>query len=325
MKDSQQPAELELGPELSRYRRRPELEILRSLGLSTWTFYYYGPIYAVLLSLFLSMPVVFLAKHLGAAPPILKDPTWGPISIGWYCACVLMLLWFMYGLPRREFLAIHRDGFVLQGRFRRYTIRFRDIVECHMISASVDKILDPKTLRELDKGEYRIISAVNTFRLVLVDKTQLSWKGMLNLFPPEAAVQLLNQIQFRKSGRPNVSKVDHVLKRQLRLVGLFVGLLLDALVVYAPASDEKCREVTRKAFGAVFCGLPCEIAVPILMGVLFVPLIFVCPQLMVLIGRGAGLYERAEIRRAWLVSIASGVYFLILMAMWMIYTSALGI
>ena len=133
MTSSQPTAESELGAEVTRYRRRPEPEILRNAGVSAGL-YYGGPIFAALSSLLLSLPVILLAKHMGAVPPFLKDPAWGPILVGWYLACLLTLLWLMYVRPRRTYLAIHRNGFVFQNMCHRYSIRFQDIAECHVLS-----------------------------------------------------------------------------------------------------------------------------------------------------------------------------------------------
>ena len=295
-----------LGPEISRYRPRPAAEMSRALGISL-VYYYGGPLIAALLSLYLSMPVIFLAEHMGAVAPFLKDPAWGPLLIGWYFTCLLALLWLMYVLPRRVHLAIHQDGFVFQKLVRRHAVRFRDIVTCHVISSS------------------------GTLQIVLVDGTRFSWRNFLIGFPPEAIAQLLSRIEVDKNGPPDVSDLDEGLKRRFRLAGLVMGLVICAIVVLVPVCNADCREVIRKAFGAVFCGLPCEISVPIFMGLLFVPLVFVFPHLMILQGRRMGLrqfttlYSPAEIRKAWKVAIAGGIYFLLLVAAWIVYSSLLGI
>jgi len=321
-----QAGESELGPELSRYRRRPEKEILREYGLSI-SFYCQGPIFAAGLSLFLTMPVFFLAKHMGAAPPMLRDPTWGPILAVWYLACFLAVLAYMYLLPRRVFLAIHQDGFVLQGRLRRYSIRFRDIAECHLISskAPFEKLLNAETLEEVDPTSATIISTSSIFRLVVVDGTEVSWKGFLLLFPVDAVCDFVNQLQSRKSGMLRMSHRDFVLKRRLRLAGLLTGLGVGVTSVCALACDEKCRKVICKAFGPVFCGLPSEVSVPIMVAILFAPLVFVFPHFIIVLCRKPDWYEKREIRKAWQIVIAGGMYFLALFAAWGIYASLRGV
>ena len=79
-----------LGAELCRYRRRPEKDVLADLGLST-SLYYLSPIFVLMLAFFFSMPLALLAGRMGARQPFATDPVWGPILIGWYAACVLLL------------------------------------------------------------------------------------------------------------------------------------------------------------------------------------------------------------------------------------------
>jgi hypothetical protein len=100
---------------------------------------------------------------------------------------------------------------------------------------------------------------------------------------------------------------------------------LDAIVVFVPVSSEVCRDLVRKTFGILFCGVPSEASVGLLAGILFTPLIFVCPQFMILLGQGMGLYDIAELRRAWWVVIAGGIYFLALIAACGIYLSLHGV
>jgi hypothetical protein len=298
--------ELELGPELAFYRRRPRIDIFRSLGQSVMN-YYLWPIWAVWAAGMLSAPFILLAQRLGVPPPIVKDPVWGPILYTSFAAWFLAFMWLFYLQPRRAFLTIHKEGFAVQKFWRRHLIRYHEIVECQAINSTA------------------------TLSLQLADGRRLSWKGFYNVFPPEGVEQLLNLIAEKKGGVFQVSEVDQGFRRNMRIAGIAVGLIIMATVALAPVCDEKGRAILRKGFGARFCGLPSEVSVPLLFAVLFAPFIFVFPHAIIAIGRLKGRpqamyhYTDAEGRRSVKIAVAGLIYFIALAATWAAYAQTHGL
>jgi len=89
------------------------------------------------------------------------------------------------------------------------------------------------------------------------------------------------------------------------------------------------RRVAVKAFGETVWGVPYYVFVPLLRALLFAPLVYVMSQLMVLMAlrlrTSAGIYHAQEARRALIVVVLGGIYFVVLAGLWVAYTSALGI
>ena len=201
----------------------------------------------------LSGPLIFLAERLGVPPPIIRDPFWGSVYFTSFGAWFLVFLWLAYIQPRRAFLATHEEGFVIQKMWRRHLIRYADIVEC------------------------QAINSIATLSLQLADGRRLTWKRFYNVFPPESVEQLLNIIVVKEGGVLQVSEVDQGFRRYVRIVGIATGLFTMASAALPVACSEKGREISRKAFGPRFCGLPNEVSVPILFAVLVAPFVFVFP------------------------------------------------
>jgi hypothetical protein len=259
-----------------------------------------------MLAFYMTTPIVLLAKRAGA--PGIRDPFWGPIMIAWFAACGGLLAILMYVLPRRVYLAIHERGFVYRGRFRRHCVGYGEIAQC---------IVAPKS-----RG----------LTLVLRNSTRLWFPGFMILFPQEGVVQLLEQInQLAGGGELQVAQVDGDMKARMRRAGWAIGLVLYAIIVITPIRDAKCRQVALKAFGETVCGMPFYVFAPLLLAILFAPLVYVATQLIVLttsrmrLRTTVGLYNAQELRKARIVVVLGGIYFLALAGIWIAYTSALGI
>ena len=216
-------------------------------------------------------------------------------------------MWLAYVQPRRAFLAIHAEGFVVQKFWQRHLIRYAEIVECHAINSTA------------------------TLMLELADRKRLSWKGFYNVFPSEAVEQLFNIVVAKKSGILQVSEVDLGFKRRIRMAGIAVGLFMMATIALIPVYDEKCLAITHKAFGRQFCGLPSEISVAVLLAVLLAPLALVLPHAIITVGRVKGLpqalshYSAAEGRKSLKIAIAGLAYFIALTAAWIAYAETHGL
>ncbi len=294
-----------LGAELCRYRRRPERDIVRDTGLNPWI-YYLSPVLLLMAAFFLSAPPILLAKRMGA--PDIRDPFWGPIVIAWFVMCCGLLSIFMYVLPRRDHLAIHEKGFIYRSRLRRYAVRFDEIAQC---------VVAPKS-----RG----------LTLVLRNSKRLWFKGFMILFPEEGVVQLLERVdQQAGAGELQVTQVDSDMKAQLRRAGWAVGLLIYVILVIIPIGSAESRRVTLKACGETVWGVPYYVFVPLLCAIAFAPFVYVMNQLMVLttsrlrLQTASGLYDARELRKAWVAVIFGGIYVVVLVGLWIAYTSALGI
>jgi hypothetical protein len=296
-----------LGAELCRYRPRPQKDMLRDLGFGSWV-YYLSPVFLLLAAICLSAPVVLLAAALGAPGKVLLDRFWGPVLIAWFALCVALMSIFAYVLPRRVYLSIHEKGFVYQRPFRRWSVVFGEIAQCIVPANS--------------RG----------FTLVLRNSTRLWFANFVIQFPQEGVVQLLERINRHLSaGELRVTQVDADVAARFRRAGWLVGLLIYAILVVVPVAGAECRRVMLKACGQTVWGMPYYVFAPLLCAILFAPLVYVMVQLMVLkTGRprlltNAAIYSRQELRKAWIVVILGGIYFFILVGLWIAYASVLGI
>ena len=221
-----QELEIELGPQLGFYRRRREMDIFRDRGYHPVR--YFG---LVLFSMFvgalmLSVPLVLVAGKMGAVPPLWREPFWGPIIAGWYGACVLAIWWLTCMLPQRAYLAIHEDGFAIQGLYRRRLFQYRDIASCEVINSTA------------------------TVKIDLHDRTTVTWRNFLYLFPLPAVEQLLNLIAAHHSDarakQPRndflrISQVDLGFKRRIYWSGIAVGFILVMIMVLGTCMRSRKR------------------------------------------------------------------------------------
>ena len=166
--------------------------------------------------------------------------------------------------------------------------------------------------------------------LVLADSTRLWFQNFVILFPQAGVVQLLEQINQRMArGELQVRRVDRDLKTRFRRGGWLAGLIVYAIVIIVPVCNAQSREIALEVCGETVWGMPYYVFFPLLCAVLFAPLVYVMVQMMVLTSAGysttVGLYHARELRKARLVVVLGGIYFLALMGFWIAYASALGI
>ena len=110
--------------EVCRYRRRREKDILRDIGFGP-QFYYLRPFFVLMFGLFWSMPLSWIAVWMGARPPLLLDPFWGPVLVTWFSVgSGLMAMWAYDLAPAsssgnpREGVRLSRPPAPLRGSFQ---------------------------------------------------------------------------------------------------------------------------------------------------------------------------------------------------------------
>ena len=184
--------EADSGAEVCRYRRRREKDILRDIGFGP-QFYYLRPFFVLMFGLFWSMPLSWIAVWMGARPPLLLDPFWGPVLVTWFSVGSGLMAMWAYVWPRRVHLAIHEKGFVYRGLLRRYAVRFDDVAQC---------TVSPNSRR---------------LTLVLASSRRLWLQNFMIQFPEEGAVKLLERLDAHvRYGELQVASVDRDLATRSR-------------------------------------------------------------------------------------------------------------
>lgn len=294
-----------LGDQLASYRRRPEKDCLRDMGASP-LLYYLSPFFVLLGAFFLAGPLVLMAPKPGDGESVLAYPVWGPVIIVWFVVCLGAVAWFTYILPRRSRLTIHQNGFIYQGVYRRHVVLFEDIAAC-----------------EAPRGSFELL-------LVLNDSRKLHFGNFRILFPAAGVTSLLEMIASNmKPGQPQASYLKGDMRTMVRRIGLALGALLVVLVAVVPVTAPDQKGTMVKAFGPHPLGVPCKIFAISLLMVLFCPFVYVLMHLFRLKAvswpRFSALYSSAELRKSRRVVAVGLIYFIALVAVWMVYARARGI
>ena len=171
------PAEqIDLGPELRRYRAKSLGDSLPKQVVVRWLIYLaYYLFFAFVFALgaaYMMAPLMLFLRPVSRR--LWEDPLWGPI----YVACYGILVFVCFVWPRVVYLSIRERGFIYRAMHRRYTIRFADIARCFLTRDSCG------------------------LTIVLRDSTRLRFHHLGAQFPRECVGQLFNRIRDDLAARP---------------------------------------------------------------------------------------------------------------------------
>jgi hypothetical protein len=121
-----------LGPVILSCRPRPLREAMGDLGMLGGYYFWVGPLLCAILAMFLTFPIVGIAAANKVPAPLLVQPLWGHLIIGWWFVCFVVTLWYAYILPRGDSLVLYENGFRCRISQRRWEVPFRKLREIRL-------------------------------------------------------------------------------------------------------------------------------------------------------------------------------------------------